>query len=146
METIRPTRFPGLGYRDDGHGWRFYDASTGSAIGGVYCTRAELLADAQRFAEERGFADRPDLVRLGPAQAAQVRTALAAHANMQDCEGCREAWALLGDGPESKGADPREALRRILEYVAPFASAERVGTRHATSADRIAAMAREGLS
>jgi len=54
--TIRPTRFDGLGYRQDGASlWRFYDTATGCAIGAQYKTKAELLAELSTFAKERGF-------------------------------------------------------------------------------------------
>lgn len=49
------TRFPGLEYRGDKHGWSLYD-SDGAQIGTWYQTKAELLADLQRAAEIRGFA------------------------------------------------------------------------------------------
>lgn len=55
--TIRPTRFPELGYACDAPGlWRIYDTSTGGAIGPFYATKAELLADLARFAREFGCA------------------------------------------------------------------------------------------
>lgn len=54
--VARPTRFAGLGYRMDAPGlWRFVDTETESAIGAQYPTKAELLADADHFATERGY-------------------------------------------------------------------------------------------
>lgn len=62
--AARPTRFTGLGYRQDAPGlWRFVDTSWTPAdgmqctIGPQYRTKAELLADAARFAAERGYGE-----------------------------------------------------------------------------------------
>jgi len=52
--TDTPTRFPELGYRKTGNVWRIVDRSTGEAVGPQYRTRAELLADLPRFAEQFG--------------------------------------------------------------------------------------------
>lgn len=55
---IRPTRFASLGYRCDGHGlWRIYDVDdrdSMAAVGPFYRTKAELLADLERYASEYG--------------------------------------------------------------------------------------------
>lgn len=62
MNSIRPTRFPELGYRMDGPGlWRIYDTDTESAVGPQYATKAELLADLERYARDFFFftASRP---------------------------------------------------------------------------------------
>jgi hypothetical protein len=51
--TYRPTRFAGLGYEKHGHGlWRMIDTSTGNAVGYHYETKAELLADLERYARK----------------------------------------------------------------------------------------------
>lgn len=48
---IHPTRFNGIGYRHDGVAlWRFVDISTECSIGPYYATKAELLADIERYA------------------------------------------------------------------------------------------------
>lgn len=53
--TIRPTRFPELGYRNDGPGlWRIYATETEAAIGPFYRTKAELMADLDRYAQVYG--------------------------------------------------------------------------------------------
>jgi len=59
--TIRPTRYPGLGYRqDDRQLWRFYatddDPQRPAAVGPHYRTRRELLADCNRYARAYGLA------------------------------------------------------------------------------------------
>lgn len=57
--TIRPTRFATLGYRqDDTSLWRVYnmDGDTPHAVGPHYRTKAELLADLERYANEYGAA------------------------------------------------------------------------------------------
>ena len=55
--TIRPTRYAELGYRQDGPRlWRIY-AETGHAIGPCYASKAELLADLDRYAHDYGCAD-----------------------------------------------------------------------------------------
>lgn len=50
---ITPTRYKELGYRRDGiYLWRIYDITTPrreAAIGPLYRTKAELLADLDRF-------------------------------------------------------------------------------------------------
>ena len=54
-DQIRPTRFKELGYRQDGPGlWRFYDTETQKAVGPQYVTKAELLADLDRYAKDFG--------------------------------------------------------------------------------------------
>ena len=53
--TTRPTRFAELGYAHISPGyWRIYDLSTDSPIGPHYATKAELLADLGRFADQFG--------------------------------------------------------------------------------------------
>jgi hypothetical protein len=60
MTGIRPTRFGTLGYRCDGRGlWRVYDVEnreSPAAVGPFYVTKAELLADLDRYAHEYGCA------------------------------------------------------------------------------------------
>ena len=57
MESIRPTRFPELGYRKDGPSlWRIY-ADMESAVGPFYRTKVELLGDLERYAHFYGCAD-----------------------------------------------------------------------------------------
>ena len=57
---IRPTRFSVLGYRCDGRGlWRIYDVedrNSIAAVGPQYATKAALLADLERYANEYGCA------------------------------------------------------------------------------------------
>lgn len=51
------TRFAGLQFAKITDGlWMFIDADGGAQIGPQYARKEELLADLQRFAEERGFA------------------------------------------------------------------------------------------
>ncbi len=51
--TIRPTRFKELGYRQDAPDlWRIYDPDSQSAIGPFYKSKAELLADLDRYATD----------------------------------------------------------------------------------------------
>lgn len=58
-EVIRPTRYPELGYRQDGPGlWRIYAVAHGSqpaAVGPHYRSKAELLGDLVRYATEYGL-------------------------------------------------------------------------------------------
>lgn len=52
--TLRPTRYAELWYRQDGPGlWRFYSEDR-RAVGPQYKTKAELLADLERYAEVYG--------------------------------------------------------------------------------------------
>ncbi len=57
-DNLRPTRFLELAYRCDGPGlWRVYDVSSPerpAAVGPHYRTKAELLADLQRYGAEFG--------------------------------------------------------------------------------------------
>lgn len=57
--TIRPTRFPELGYRNDGRGlWRIYDVGTpgrAAAVGPHYASKAELMGDLARYAADYGL-------------------------------------------------------------------------------------------
>lgn len=47
------TRFPELGYEKHGPSlWRIIDTETGSAVGPQYRTKAELLADLERYARD----------------------------------------------------------------------------------------------
>lgn len=53
---IRPTRIKGLGYaKITATLWRFYDTETNSSTGPDYLSKAELLADIDRFAKEYGL-------------------------------------------------------------------------------------------
>jgi hypothetical protein len=52
----RGTRYPALGFEWRGDHWRILDNATGSAVGPIYKTRKELLADLDRFAREFGCA------------------------------------------------------------------------------------------
>lgn len=55
MSSLK-TRFPGLSYKKEAPGqWTFIDDSTSGAVGPKYPTQIEILSDAQRFAEERGY-------------------------------------------------------------------------------------------
>lgn len=52
---MNDTRYPELFYVNDGYRlWRIIDASTGNRVGPQYKTRAELLADLDRFASVFG--------------------------------------------------------------------------------------------
>jgi hypothetical protein len=49
------TRFPELGFRKDAPGlWRIVAADTEHSIGEHYVTKAELLADLERYARDYG--------------------------------------------------------------------------------------------
>jgi hypothetical protein len=50
----RPTRFAELQYTTYCGIWRIVDAETGNTVGPVYKTKAELLADLERYAKEFG--------------------------------------------------------------------------------------------
>jgi len=53
--TIRPTRYQELGYRNDGQDlWRIYSTDDERAVGPYYASKAELLADLERYAREYG--------------------------------------------------------------------------------------------
>ena len=47
---MNDTRFPELGYTNIADHWRIIDTKTGAAVGPQYETKAELLADLERFA------------------------------------------------------------------------------------------------
>jgi hypothetical protein len=52
---MTPTRFAELGYRKDSSRlWRIYALDGPAAVGPLYRTKAELLADLERFAREYG--------------------------------------------------------------------------------------------
>lgn len=54
---INKTRFPELGFAQVMRGaWRFVDMSTKATIGYNYASKAELLADLERFAKDFGCA------------------------------------------------------------------------------------------
>lgn len=57
--NARPTRYKGLGYiQVDATTWQFVDTlepGHDAQIGAHYRSKAELLADVERFAQERGF-------------------------------------------------------------------------------------------
>lgn len=62
----RPTRYPELGYRHQGSGlWRIVDNSSGSEVGPQYRTKAELLADLDRYARYFGCEGAPRYVTEG---------------------------------------------------------------------------------
>jgi hypothetical protein len=58
---VRNTRFDGLGYVPpscNGDAWRFVDMTDpqrNALVGPHYRTKAELLADLERYAKEYGF-------------------------------------------------------------------------------------------
>lgn len=55
MQTNRPTRFSELAYTKTGPAlWRIVDADTGAAIGPLYASKMELLADLPRYAKDYG--------------------------------------------------------------------------------------------
>ncbi len=50
-----PTRFPELNYRKNAPAeWRIIDCETGSEIGPIYPTKAELFGDLGRYAQDFG--------------------------------------------------------------------------------------------
>jgi len=50
---VSKTRFEGLSYRMDAPGlWRFVDEDGEKAVGPQYPTKAELLSDLHRFAQD----------------------------------------------------------------------------------------------
>ena len=54
-QTIRPTRYQELGYRNDGRDlWRIYALDGDCPVGPYYVSKAELLADLERYAREYG--------------------------------------------------------------------------------------------
>jgi hypothetical protein len=54
LREARPTRFIELGYAQHARNlWRFIDMETGAAIGPLYPTKTELLADVGTFYVER---------------------------------------------------------------------------------------------
>lgn len=63
---MNKTRYKELAYEDQGpQVWRFIDTSTNRAVGPIYATRAELLADLPRYANQFGCeAASADLVGL----------------------------------------------------------------------------------
>lgn len=57
-KSIKTTRFHNLGYAKEApKTWSFYHVEGDyiASIGAKYTSQIELLADAQRFAEERGY-------------------------------------------------------------------------------------------
>lgn len=51
----RPTRYDGLGFEKHAPNlWRIIDTNTHAAVGPHYRSRAELLADLDRYAREYG--------------------------------------------------------------------------------------------
>lgn len=55
---ISDTRFVGLGYSNYGpKHWQFVDRDGDAQIGPIYPTKAELLADVENFARDRGFTE-----------------------------------------------------------------------------------------
>lgn len=61
---VRPTRYKELGYMEWGGDWRILDLTSGdpAVVGPVYRTRAELLADLDRYAGFFGCADAGEVV------------------------------------------------------------------------------------
>jgi len=56
--TNRPTRFPELAYAQHAPSlWRIIATDTNQAVGGFYATKAELLADLERYAIDYGCAN-----------------------------------------------------------------------------------------
>ncbi len=52
---LRKTRFPELAYTNITPGlWRIVDTSTKQTVGPHYATKAELLADLERYARDFG--------------------------------------------------------------------------------------------
>lgn len=58
---LRPTRYPELGYFEHGSTWRIATTEDGAPVGPAYTSKAELLADLDRYAREYlGHADPRD--------------------------------------------------------------------------------------
>ena len=53
-DSIRPTRYPELGYTTYCRIWRIVATDTRNVIGPIYMSKAELLADLPRYAAEYG--------------------------------------------------------------------------------------------
>ena len=54
-EKPRTTRFAELGYRNEAHGlWRIVALDGEQSVGPYYASKAELLADLERYAREYG--------------------------------------------------------------------------------------------
>ena len=79
----RPTRFPGLFYDEAAKGlWRIMDAD-GAGIGQLYASKAELLADLDRYAADYFGTPNPRMVAL-TAQRDAMREALTSVVNRCD--------------------------------------------------------------
>lgn len=52
---IYRTRFDGLHYTKVGPDWRFIDVASGTVVGPMYPSRAELLSALPLFAATRGY-------------------------------------------------------------------------------------------
>lgn len=54
-ENVCPTRYPELGYANDGPSlWRIVTTEDCKRVGPQYQTKAELLADLNRYAKDYG--------------------------------------------------------------------------------------------
>lgn len=132
MDTIRPTRYPDLGYMEHGGIWRIVTTEDGAAVGPQYATKAELLADLDRYAAE--YLGKPDprdarIRELESAAAVYVRThegyAQELKARIRELEGAlRELLTVVHDEADDIDEDGGvcvyafaadiEAARRIL--------------------------------
>ena len=88
----RPTRFPGLFYDEAAKGlWRIMDAD-GAGIGQLYASKAELLADLDRYAADYFGTPNPRMVAL-TAQRDAMADAL---------RDVRKALDMYADGPATE--------------------------------------------
>lgn len=120
----RPTRFAELGYRKDARRvWRFVDRSTEASVGPHYPSRAELLADLDRYATEFGCAAAGARPSLGPTQIPNLgfyreawRTALTLANNI-----CVQESDRLNaeDAPIPAIHATAECARRVREWIDP---------------------------
>jgi hypothetical protein len=62
VENVRPTRYPELGYTKSGNDWRIVATDGNAAVGPCYKSKAELLADLERYAQEYGCAPKHAMV------------------------------------------------------------------------------------
>lgn len=101
---ISNTRFVGLGYSNYGpQHWQFVDRDGDAQIGPIFPTKAELLANVENFARERGFIDAP-----GPQPRTHAKTLfLFANGNA----------AVFGDDNSACLPLPAPSFSWLLAYV-----------------------------
>ncbi len=75
MSAPRPTRYKELGYKQLDRGlWRILTTEDGAAVGPLYRSRAELLADLDRYADAYGCGSPPFGETVPPAPVALSQT------------------------------------------------------------------------